>query len=809
MRVSQKILLAGLFVALVGFGLSSWLVGSHVAAEPRGPSSAGLTSAPSGGSAAAAREWPDNLPSLPDPNSAGSARRVFIDRGFLDAAVFALPATFTPPVVDEASIAERARAIAERGERALAEFEVRMKRLRLDSPPTRAQAMHAMGAWRSFALVLMYEGKLLEAKPWFERALEMSQRPDIPAREHAELRALLGLCALRRGELENCVACLGPSSCIFPIDETAYHTVQAGSREAVTHFTAYLEEFPGDLRVRWLLNLAHMTLGEYPDKVPAKYRVPLDRFRSRVDIGRFSNVALAAGLTVRGTKQAGGAIFDDFNNDGLPDVFSTSDDPGDGASLFINRGDGTFEDRSAKAGLLSQVYALNVARADFDNDGNLDVVLLRGGWEKMARLSLLRNKGDGIFEDVTVASGLDVPIATESAAWADYDNDGLVDLFVCGEYLAPADNTTAAGAVFDDRNRCRLYHNLGGGKFVDVAAKADVINEHCSKGAVWGDYDNDGRPDLFVSNMFGPVPARLYHNEGDGTFRDVASEAGIDGAPKGFATLFWDYDNDGWLDIFLCEFKSSLADSVASYMGLPTDPDLHPRLYHNLRNGKFRDVSTEVGLGRPMATMSVNCGDLDNDGWLDLHMGTGWMSYSGLMPNLTFKNMGGKRFEDVTESSGTGHLQKGHGVSFADYDADGDLDLFAVMAGGMPGDKGFNVLFQNPGHGRHWLKVKLVGTKTNRAALGARLRAEVKGPDGQTRSIHRMIGTNGSFGGNSLTESLGLLDATQVEELTVTWPTSQTTQTFRSIAADQTIEITEGRDAFKALPRPTAKPRRQ
>ncbi len=198
--------------------------------------------------------------------------------------------------------------------------------------------------------------------------------------------------------------------------------------------------------------------------------------------------------------------------------------------------------------------------------------------------------------------------------------------------------------------------------------------------------------------------------------------------------------------------------------------------------------------------MSVNCGDIDNDGFLDLYMGTGWMSYSGLIPNVLLKNIDGRRFDDVTDSSRTGHLQKGHGVSFADWDNDGDLDLFTVLGGGYPGDKGYSALFQNPGAKRHWLKIKLVGTRSNRSAIGARLHVELGGSQGATRSIYRMIGTNGSFGGNSLVEMIGLADASKVAQVTVHWPTSKSVQTFRDVAADQMIEITEGLDSFKVLP---------
>ena len=465
-----------------------------------------------------------------------------------------------------------------------------------------------------------------------------------------------------------------------------------------------------------------MTLGEYPEQVPPAYLISLDRFRSKLAMQRFENVATRVGLAARGPNLAGGSIFDDFNGDDRPDLFMTSIDADRGASLFINRGDGTFEDRSAAAGLGEQVYALNVARADYDNDGKPDVLLLRGAWETSARLSLLRNKGEGVFEDVTMPSGLGEPLSTESAAWGDYDDDGRLDLFVCGEYHGDAP---------DAANGCRLYHNQGDGTFRNVAGQAGVINERVAKGSAWGDYDGDGRLDLFVSNL--DAPCRLYHNEGNGTFRDVAREMGVAGPRHGrsFACWFWDYDNDGRLDLFVNDYHAQLADVVADSIGLKGEDPGHPHLYRNMGEQGFREVSRDVGLDRPIAAMGANFGDIDNDGYLDAYFGTGWMSYSGLVPNVMLKNVEGRRFEDVTDATGTGHLQKGHGVSFADYDGDGDLDLFVELGGAYPGDRSYNALFQNPGHrGYHWLKVKLVGTRTNRSALGARIQADVTGPDG-------------------------------------------------------------------------------
>ena len=748
------------------------------------------------------------LASFPDPNApSGSTAQVFVDPIAFDALILAATARFTDKIKDERSLGEYREAIAHRGERAKTALRKDLDLLHLNSTPTKEQASDALWLYRQLAFVALFEGDHVEAAAWLNKGLTLARTPGVPTEVAAHMTALLGINALRQGEQDNCIACVGPSSCIFPIVRGAIHTQPAGSREAVRWFSIYLDEWPGDLRIRWLLNIAYMTLGEYPEKVPPRFLIPIAPFHSKLNPGRFENIATFAGLVAGGPDLAGGCIFDDFTGDGRPDIFTTSFDVTHGASLFINQGDGRFATQPGSAGLADQVYALNVARSDYDNDGRPDVLLLRGAWEKPARMSLMKNRGEGRFEDVTASSGLDLPIATESAVWGDYDNDGYIDLFVCGEYRTrpDPDSGDSSAPTADLRNLCRLYHNLGDGTFIDVAADVGVQNGRWAKGAAWGDFDNDGRLDLFVSNMDGPP--RLYRNGIDGAFRDVAPRLGIVGPPHGFTCMFWDYDNDGWLDLFVADFSSSIAEVVADSIGLPVKSENHAHLYHNLGAAGFREVSHEVGLARPMPVMSVNTGDIDNDGTLDLHLGTGWMNLSGLVPDLTYLNVGG-RFEDVTESTGTGHLQKGHGVSFADWDDDGDLDLFVVLGGGYPGDRGYNALFQNPGNDHHCLKVGLVGTKTNKSAMGTKLRIDLKGPNGP-RSIHRVIGNNGSFGGNSLIESIGLLDAKIVECLTVTWPTSKTTQTFRNLAADQSIEIVEGTDSFKVVTRkPLPAPKR-
>ncbi len=792
MRFVLRVVLVGIVCIGIAGGVVAWMAGldgwSKGLWSFSGASKIESTSARN--SKVSAPETNSKLETFPDPNAPGTRAYVFIDRGSFDGDIAATSFPYTGSIHDPRSLDELRQAVRGRGRRGLTAYREQYDRLHFDSPPTSEQAFRGIPLVRSIAFLYMHEGKFGEAATWLERALQMSHQPNFSPDIEAGLQALLGIVNFRKGEIENCLECLGPSSCIFPLEPDAVHRQQAGSRAAIKEFTAYLAWSPGDLRIRWLLNLAYMTLGEYPDKVPSQFLIPLDCFRSKLDVGRFQNVAPLVGLGVRGPNLAGGSIFDDFDGDGLIDLLTTAIDADLGASLFINHGDGTFEDRTARSGLGQQVCALNVARGDYDNDGYLDVLLLRGAWEKPARLSLLRNKKGGVFEDVTVAAGLDLPIATESAVWGDYDNDGRLDLFVCGEFLQDTPDPTT---------RCRLYHNQGDGTFKNVADQAGIVNEYVAKGSAWGDYDDDGRLDLFVSNHDGPC--RLYHNEGDGKFRDVAEEMGVTGPShvKSFCSWFWDYDNDGRLDLFVNDYNCVVANVVADYLGLKKKDPSHPRLYRNLGKEGFRDVSQEVGLTHPISAMGANFGDIDNDGYLDAYFGTGQMAYSGLVPNVMLKNVEGRRFEDVTDSSRTGHLQKGHGVSFADWDCDGDLDLFVELGGAYPGDQAYNVLFQNPGHGRHWLKVKLVGTTTNRSAIGAKIHVEVKSAGGQVRSIHRTVGNNGSFGGNSLVELIGLGDEKLVALLTVSWPTSKTTQIFHDVAADQAITITEAAETYKVL----------
>ena len=590
---------------------------------------------------------------------------------------------------------------------------------------------------------------------------------------------LQGVTSLRRGENDNCVNCRGESSCILPIAPWAIHVNPTGSRAAIKHFSELLDEFPGDLEARWLLNLAHMTLGEYPDKVDPRFRLDLRAFfHSEFDIGRFRDIGHLVG--VNRFNQAGGAIMEDFDNDGLLDIAVSSFDATQPMSIYRNKGDATFEDRSAPAGVTNQLGGLACYQTDYNNDGRMDIYIARGAWVPTPiRPTLLRNDGASGFTDVTRETGLLDPVNSNAAAWADYDNDGWLDLFVGCE-----------------KQTNRLYHNRRDGTFEEVAASAGVQEDekHFCKGCAWVDYDNDGYPDLFLNNL--ARSGRLYHNNRNGSFTDTSTSMGIDGPYAGFSCWAWDYDNDGWLDIFATCYDRTLGDVVKGLLGQPHGRYSN-RLFRNLQGKGFQNVTKDAGLNMVFSTMGSNFGDFDNDGWLDMYLGTGDPQLETLVPNRMFKNVGGRRFAEITASSGTGHLQKGHGVACGDWDRDGDVDVFVQTGGAVNGDKYHNVFFQNPGQGNHWLTVKLVGKKTNRAAVGARIKVVTSGEKPLT--LHRHVSSGSSFGANPLQQTVGLAKAERVAQLEIHWPTSGTTQVFRDIARDQAIEVTEFDESYRKL----------
>jgi len=665
----------------------------------------------------------------------------------------------------------------------------------------------------AYARELLYAGDTKAAIQQLGRLIEEANlSPHRLSRQEKPVFEQLALSYLRLGEQQNCLEGHAPESCILPIRGAGVHTKPAGSKNAASLYERIALRYPDDLQSRWLLNVAHMTLGTYPNGVGARLRIPDLEPEEGSEINPFPNVAPSLGVNHNGL--SGGVSVADFNDDGFLDLLVTSYGLDDQLRLYLNDGTGGFEDRTTEAGLDGIVSGLNTVHADYNNDGHEDVFILRGAWLGESGRhpnSLLRNNGDGTFTDVTYESGLASYHPTQTAAWSDFNRDGYVDLFVGNEsnvaFSLLSERGTADSSAASHPSA--LYLNNGDGTFTNVAEQVGISIDAYVKGSAWGDINNDGWPDLYVSVLGGPN--RLYVNQGgtspdDWTFEERAEAAGVQRPFFGFPVWFWDYNNDGHQDLFagsydMRYFNRSARPVAAEYLG--RDPKAEPpRLYRNNGDGTFTDVTAEQGLDKVMFAMGSNYGDLDNDGYLDFYVGTGAPAFSAIVPNRMFHNQDGSSFDEVTFAGGFGHIQKGHSVAFADFDRDGDQDVYAVMGGAVEGDPFPNVLFENPGHGHHWITLDLVGRDANRSALGARLALTVRRPDGTTRTIHRTVRTGGSFGAQSTQQEIGLGDATQIDTLRVTWPDSaRTTQTFTALDVDQTLRIEEG-----TAPEPLSRP---
>ena len=361
--------------------------------------------------------------------------------------------------------------------------------------------------------------------------------------DYSQLR---GVSYLRMAEQDNCIAHHGTDSCLLPIRGSGVHTEQEGSRAAIVEFTEALRLNPLDAGAVWLLNIAYMTLGEYPDQVPPRYLIPPASFEADRDFKEFHDVAAASGLRI--VALSGGSVLDDFDNDGDLDIMVSFVGIRDQLRVFRNDGNGGFTEVTDEAGVLGEIGGLNLVSGDYDNDGYVDVLVVRGGWfGKAGKVpnSLLRNRQDGTFEDVTKETGLLTFRPSQVASWADYDGNGWLDLFVGNE------------AEEDQYNPSELWLSNGDGTFSN---RAEISASRCSDmsreqpGAIT---TTTGDPDLFLSRVrFNTTRTVLFRNEGPGpnVFHEVhrRSDRGrsVD-APTISAspTWFWDYDNDGWLDL--------------------------------------------------------------------------------------------------------------------------------------------------------------------------------------------------------------------------------------------------------------------
>ena len=691
----------------------------------------------------------------------------------------------------EAEFAEIARLVKQSGDPIWGERELREVTARLEDPNLSDD--ERMVAKYHHSVVLLRLGKNQEAIDVSGEVLDKMRRIPAMRRELPMVLRHHATSHLRLAEVENCIRQHNKDCCIFPLQGGGLHTVRTPAENALASFRECLEIRPGNLGDRWLLNILAMALGRHPDDVPQDLLIDPKHFASDYDIGRFTDIAPQLGLDA--FNLSGGVIVEDFDLDGHLDIVTSTVDF-DGSCIFYhNNGDGSFTDRSAASGLSLQKGGLQLVPADYDNDGDMDFLMLRGAWMLdvgQVRNSLVRNNGDGTFTDVTREAGLAHPARpTQTAVWADFDNDGDLDLYI--------GNESSLESIPDasDNFPCQYFVNDGAGHFTDKAAAAGLENNRYAKAVCAGDYDNDGDMDIYVSNL---GVNRLFRNDGKGSFTDVAKEAGVDAPTDSFACWFFDYDNDGWLDLFVAAYRAEIDDVAADHLGDGFTAEL-PRLYRNKGDGTFESIRKEAGLNHAWMVMGASFGDLDNDGYLDIYLGTGNPPFRTLMPNVMLRNDAGRGYQNVTTSGGFGHLQKGHGIAFVDLDNDGDQDVYVQMGGAYPADKFANALFENPGHGNRHLKIHLTATTGNQQAVGARVKVVVETPDGE-REFHRAPGCVSSFGSHPRRLEIGLGQATAIKRIEIRWPVSNALQVIKGVSLDSFISVTEGVEDWKPIDLP-------
>lgn len=639
-----------------------------------------------------------------------------------------------------------------------------------------------------YALVLVLKGDNQKAVQQIENHLQSINSFQEINRSNSPYFRVLALAHLREAEQQNCIAFHGTQSCIVPLQGDGIHQMKEPAQQAKKYYEMLLQYDSTDYQSRWFYNLSHMATGTYPDSVNPAFLLAPALFESEIPFPYFPNRAMACGVATN--NHAGGSSLLDINNDGLLDIFTTGYSLADSSHLFLNNGKGSFDDITEKAGLAGLTGGLNHIHADFNNDGLTDIYIMRGAWlanNGHIPNSLLINTGEAHFEDGTKAAGLLSYKPTGAVATADFNLDGHLDIFVGNESSR-------------DRNASELFLNRGDGTFENIAPQLNLEQFSFVKGAVWGDVNNDGLPDLFVSNY--SEPNKLFINRGD-RFEEVSVKAGVAEPIYSFTCWFWDYDQDGWQDLLVFGYDNRkaymIADEVCKeMMGLPTTGE-YPRLYRNNRDETFTDLTDSVGLNHLIYAMGGNFGDLDNDGFPDFYAGTGEFNIWATVPNRMFKNIEGKAFKEVTTAGGFGMIQKGHGVSFGDIDNDGDQDIYHQVGGAAESDIFHNMLFENPGFGNQWIKLKLEGTTSNRSAVGARIEIYTASSEGSKTYFH-WVNTGGSFGANSLEAEMGLGEATRIDSVCIFWPNAdRSKETFYDLALNQSYRIIEGKDVAEKL----------
>ena len=544
---------------------------------------------------------------------------------------------------------------------------------------------------------------------------------------------------------------------------------------------------------------------------------------------RFEEVGAKAGVKVRhhtrkfkgvdgdvlGMFTSGGssAAVGDYDGDGFDDIYVTDSDEGTRSHLFHNNGNGTFTDVAEKLGVAGGNDALSIVADalwfDYDNDGREDLLVARFGTP-----ILYHNEGGGKFRDVSAGSGLNKFGNTIAVIAFDYDNDGILDVML-GNYFKPVnlieqkdkhvlpndlDNAVNGGGV-------SLWKGDGKGHFTDTTVKAGFGNHTgWTLDIAHADFNNDGTQDIYLACDYGTD--RIFFNNGDGTFREETEKSITFDTRKGMNADVADYDNDGWLDIYV----TNITDEYMKECNM---------LWHNNHDGTFTDVSKETNTCATLWGWAAKFGDFDNDGWKDLFVVNGlrsgnkdnyipvlvnlitqpgvdftnvsiWphigqMTWSGYQKKKMFRNLGGQTFKEISGEAGVDNEADGRGIGMGDFDNDGRLDLYQVNA-----DQTSLLYHGTTQGGGNWVQFKLTGTKSNRDAIGARITLSAGG----LTQIQEIDGGNGYAGQASKRAHMGIGAATRIDSMEIRWP-SGLKEKIEGVAINKISRITEGKGLQK------------
>jgi tetratricopeptide (TPR) repeat protein len=644
-------------------------------------------------------------------------------------------------------------------------------------------------------------GQLAFHRGEFAQAVALLEHSLAEKGESEEGLFWLAMASMRLAEAENCLAPLqtGPGHGHAMNDRAFYcslpllrpHQRTQYSQQAVKLFERLLDRYDPDNQLyRWLLNFSAMAVAGFPQQVPERYRIAtpfIDAFygtraeemRRRYSWLRFTDRAQELGIENFGAGR--GVAVEDFDRDGFLDVMATGRNFG--VTYYHNEGGTRFTALTDEVGLGGLTQPFTISAADFDNDGWMDLLVVL----PFDHYRLFHNQG-GRFVDVTASSGLLDPKPADAIAaswittWADVDNDGDLDLFVANwAFRMPF----LRGVMAKPRMSSTLFINDGNGHFHDGTAEfglADLLDDRYFIGATFGDVDNDGFPDLYLSSPLRGTSVLLHNVTGPAGGRRFVPVEGISRHEPGFSAAFVDVNHDGRLDIFQAGFGDARTSILQSVFGQHVHDYKtgHSTVLLQKPDGGFEEHNDFFGGGTmPMGTMGAAFGDLNNDGCYDFYLGTGNPEPWFILPNLMYlgEEKDGRctgRMENISMLNGFGNVQKGHGIVFFDFDNDGDQDIFSSLGGMWPSDRWMSQLFVNESvlHNQ-WVKIRLRGRQTNRYGVGASLKVTARTADGHpiVRTYRMDQGTG--FGGSPYLAHIGLANATSIDGVEVFWPVSR------------------------------------